>query len=95
MNPAGGQGAVTAMHDAIVLANWINAVPSNSVSDIEMAFREYKEERFQNAVASFKSCQGAGKILEKVISLSHPRTLFVVAICKLTFSRFSTLASTK
>ncbi|KAG9321947.1 hypothetical protein KVV02_006919 [Mortierella alpina] len=65
MNPAGGQGAVTAMHDAIILANWINAIPSTSVNDIEMAFREYKEERFLNAVASFKSCQSAGKILEK------------------------------
>ncbi|KAF9936995.1 hypothetical protein BGZ67_001821 [Mortierella alpina] len=67
MNPAGGQGAVTAMHDAIILANWINAIPSTSVQDIEMAFREYKDERFLNAVASFKSCQGAGKILEKVL----------------------------
>ncbi|KAF9545546.1 hypothetical protein EC957_010855 [Mortierella hygrophila] len=46
LNPAGGVGCQNAMHDAIILANWINALPSDPTSkDIENAFRSYQDER--------------------------------------------------
>ncbi|KAF9127565.1 hypothetical protein BGX30_014731 [Mortierella sp. GBA39] len=46
LNPAGGVGCQNAMHDAIILANWINALPSDPNSkDIENAFRSYQDER--------------------------------------------------
>ncbi|KAG0032317.1 hypothetical protein BGZ82_006586 [Podila clonocystis] len=46
MNPAGGMGAVNAMQDAIVLANWINVIPGNaSLDEVENTFKEYKDER--------------------------------------------------
>ncbi|KAK5809307.1 hypothetical protein F5H01DRAFT_394871 [Linnemannia elongata] len=46
IHPAGNRGAVQALHDVVALANWINVLPrSAKVSDIESAFRAYKEER--------------------------------------------------
>ncbi|KAF9928056.1 hypothetical protein FBU30_002656 [Linnemannia zychae] len=46
LHPAGGQGATAAFHDALALANWINALPSNHIRDIEAAFKSYKDERY-------------------------------------------------
>ncbi|KAG0059874.1 hypothetical protein BGZ89_012730 [Linnemannia elongata] len=46
LNPAGGVGCQNAMHDAIILANWIHALPSDpTCKDIESAFRSYQDER--------------------------------------------------
>ncbi|KFH67359.1 hypothetical protein MVEG_06093 [Podila verticillata NRRL 6337] len=46
MNPAGGMGAIQAMHDAVVLANWINTLrTSPTVAEAEKIFKEYQEER--------------------------------------------------
>ncbi|KAF9097756.1 hypothetical protein BGX23_008017 [Mortierella sp. AD031] len=56
LNPAGGVGCQNAMHDAIVLANWINALPSDpSAKDIENALKEYQDERLPWARAAFNS----------------------------------------
>ncbi|KAK3816974.1 MAG: hypothetical protein JOS17DRAFT_758750 [Linnemannia elongata] len=45
-NPAGGAGAVNAMHDAITLGNYINALPHHPTSEeITEAFKAYREER--------------------------------------------------
>ncbi|KAG0279757.1 hypothetical protein BGZ95_000289 [Linnemannia exigua] len=47
-SPAGGAGAVNAMHDAVSLANYINALPHHpSADDITNAFKAYREERIQ------------------------------------------------
>ncbi|KAG0342055.1 hypothetical protein BG000_007093 [Podila horticola] len=44
--PAGGVGATNAMHDAVVLANWIHALPNNAtVKEINQAFQAYQDER--------------------------------------------------
>ncbi|KAF9091032.1 hypothetical protein BGX23_005548 [Mortierella sp. AD031] len=45
-NPAGGGGAMNAMHDAISLANNINALPFHpTVEGITSAFKSYQDER--------------------------------------------------
>ncbi|KAF9105841.1 hypothetical protein BGX29_011244 [Mortierella sp. GBA35] len=45
-NPAGGLGATNAIHDAIVLANLINALPEHPThKEIEKTFKAYKRER--------------------------------------------------
>ncbi|KAG0202465.1 hypothetical protein BGX33_009701 [Mortierella sp. NVP41] len=45
-NPAGGVGAMNAMHDAISLANNINALPFHPIADeITQAFKAYQDER--------------------------------------------------
>lgn len=43
------------MHDAICVANWINALPSNTSEDIQHAFKNYKEERYPYALAAYKN----------------------------------------
>ncbi|KAF9931287.1 hypothetical protein FBU30_010516 [Linnemannia zychae] len=48
LNPSGGAGAVNAMHDAIVLANYINGLPFHPVvEEIEAAFAAYRAERIE------------------------------------------------
>ncbi|KAF8947875.1 hypothetical protein BGZ47_007543 [Haplosporangium gracile] len=62
LNPAGGHGAVTAMHDAIALANLIYAQPTKTSGDITKLFEEYQEERFPAVMNSFEN----SKIMSKV-----------------------------
>ncbi|KAF9309487.1 hypothetical protein BG003_009702 [Podila horticola] len=54
MNPAAGAGAVTAIQDAVALANWINTVQSTSLHDLDTIFKRYKAERYPVAKASFE-----------------------------------------
>lgn len=54
MNPAGGMGAICAMQDAVVLANWINVMQvGDSVEEIEKKFKEYKDERFPHVMQAY------------------------------------------
>ncbi|KAG0209585.1 hypothetical protein BGX28_010200 [Mortierella sp. GBA30] len=53
VHPAGGRGAISAIHDAICLANWINALPSTSVDDTEKIFKQYRAERLPPAEAAY------------------------------------------
>ncbi|KAF9563168.1 hypothetical protein EC968_004976 [Mortierella alpina] len=62
VHPAGGQGALLAFHDAIALANWINALPSTSTEDIATVFKEYKTERIRYA----KEAQVQGSMMASV-----------------------------
>ncbi|KAF9029200.1 hypothetical protein BGZ52_009800 [Haplosporangium bisporale] len=53
--PAGGVGATNAMHDAVVLANWIHALPNNaSAEEINQAFLAYRSERMPWVQEAFK-----------------------------------------
>ncbi|KAG0273301.1 hypothetical protein BGZ95_010883 [Linnemannia exigua] len=60
-----GDGAVTAMHDAIALANLIYAMPTTSSQEITTIFDEYKRERYPAAMESFKNSEMAGRVAEK------------------------------
>ncbi|KAG0271530.1 hypothetical protein BGZ95_000648 [Linnemannia exigua] len=55
LNPSGAHGAVTAMHDALALANLVYALPKNSAAAIEEAFSEYYIERIGPVTASFNA----------------------------------------
>lgn len=46
MLPSGGQGATNAMQDAVILANCIYDLQSNSPKHITEAFKSYKEQRW-------------------------------------------------
>ncbi|KAK5823673.1 hypothetical protein F5H01DRAFT_363337 [Linnemannia elongata] len=46
LNPAGGHGAVTALHDAIALANLFYAMPTKTSADMTRIFEDYKSERY-------------------------------------------------
>ncbi|KAG0011092.1 hypothetical protein BGZ82_003156 [Podila clonocystis] len=53
--PAGGVGATNAMHDAVVLANWIHALPNNATAkEIKQAFQAYQDERLPWVQEAFK-----------------------------------------
>ncbi|KAG0371540.1 hypothetical protein BGX24_001528 [Mortierella sp. AD032] len=67
LNPSGGHGAVTAMHDAIALANLLYALPSKTSSDVTRIFQEYQEERYPAVIQSFKKSQFLSKSMEKGI----------------------------
>ncbi|KAG0332011.1 hypothetical protein BG000_010413 [Podila horticola] len=68
MDPYGGQGAVSAMQDAIALANWINVLPSRSQKDIEAIYEEYKAERLPSARKSFQATRLISLTNEKGIA---------------------------
>ncbi|KAF9136068.1 hypothetical protein BGW39_008031 [Mortierella sp. 14UC] len=62
LHPAGGLGAVTAMHDAIALANLLYAMPTKTSSDITMVFEEYHKERHAAVMVAYRSSQQMSKI---------------------------------
>ena len=51
-------GAITAMHDAIAIANLLYALPKNTSKEIEKIFAEYRAERYGPAVDAFYSSKG-------------------------------------
>ncbi|KAF9152598.1 hypothetical protein BG015_005025 [Linnemannia schmuckeri] len=67
LSPSGGHGAVTAMHDAITLANLIYFMPTKTSEDITRVFEEYKAERYPAVMESYKNSQVMGKAIEKGI----------------------------
>ncbi|KAK3830309.1 MAG: hypothetical protein J3R72DRAFT_259556 [Linnemannia gamsii] len=68
LNPSGGHGAVTAMHDAIALANLIYAVPTTTSEDLNKMFEEYQKERIPAVMESYNNSQMMSKIMEKGIA---------------------------
>ncbi|KAG0202071.1 hypothetical protein BGX33_009915 [Mortierella sp. NVP41] len=60
-----GDGAMIAMHDAAALANLVYALLSYSIKDLDVAFQEYKAERYPPALESFKSSQLVDKGIER------------------------------
>ncbi|KAG0264350.1 hypothetical protein BGZ95_003614 [Linnemannia exigua] len=56
LNPAGGSGAVNALHDAVVLANYIHALPDHPIAEEIMdAFKAYRKERLPHVQAAFNT----------------------------------------
>ncbi|KAG0204436.1 hypothetical protein BGX28_003618 [Mortierella sp. GBA30] len=53
IHPAGSRGAISAIHDAVCLANWINVLQSTSLEDMEKVFKEYQSERLPAVKADF------------------------------------------
>ncbi|KAG0021953.1 hypothetical protein BGZ81_008732 [Podila clonocystis] len=66
MNPAAGAGAVTAIQDAVTLANWINTLQSTSPDELDTIFKNYKEERYPVAKASFEISRFLRDVMGKV-----------------------------
>ncbi|KAG0099275.1 hypothetical protein BGZ93_008314 [Podila epicladia] len=63
-NPAGGQGAVNAIQDAIALANWINTLNADATwDDTAKVFAEYRAERYPWAQHAFTDSQVMSKLV--------------------------------
>ncbi|KAG9069520.1 hypothetical protein KI688_010423 [Linnemannia hyalina] len=56
-----GDGAVTAMHDAIALANLFYAMPAKTGEDITRIFEEYQKERLPAVTESFNNSRQLAK----------------------------------
>lgn len=54
-------GAVTAMHDAIALANLFYAMPAKTSEDITKIFEDYQRERLPAVIESFNNSQQLAK----------------------------------
>ncbi|KAF9926177.1 hypothetical protein FBU30_004178 [Linnemannia zychae] len=63
MLPSAGQGAINAMQDAVVLANCIYEMKSNSHEEIKAALKEFKKQRYSHAKQQVENSNTAGKIL--------------------------------
>ncbi|KAG0086982.1 hypothetical protein BGZ92_007704 [Podila epicladia] len=65
MNPSGGSGAVTAIHDAVTLANWLSILRLPREKEIGEVFKEYRSERYPVAKATFEASQMFARNLGK------------------------------
>ncbi|KAI8346519.1 hypothetical protein B0O80DRAFT_503426 [Mortierella sp. GBAus27b] len=63
MLPSGGQGATNAMQDAVILANCIYDLQSNSPKHITEAFKSYKEQRYPHAKYQMDKSKTMGRVL--------------------------------
>ncbi|KAF9902132.1 hypothetical protein EC991_005245 [Linnemannia zychae] len=48
-----GDGAVTAMHDALALANLLYAMPTRTIEEVTAIFEEYHKERYPNVIEAY------------------------------------------
>ncbi|KAF9203844.1 hypothetical protein BGZ59_001405, partial [Podila verticillata] len=64
MHPVAGLCAMNAMQDAVTLANWLNVLPSgSSLQEVEMCFKEYRDERFPLALKAYRQSEGTSTLL--------------------------------
>jgi 2-polyprenyl-6-methoxyphenol hydroxylase-like FAD-dependent oxidoreductase len=66
MSPAGGVGAIIAIHDAVTLANWLSTLQMATDKDVREVFKEYRAERYPVAKEAFESSQMFIRNLGKV-----------------------------
>ncbi|KAG0015999.1 hypothetical protein BGZ82_001224 [Podila clonocystis] len=62
LNPAGAAGALSAMHDVVCLANWINTLQTKKLPEQRRVFKEYYTERYPIAKDTFERSQMLSKI---------------------------------
>lgn len=70
MNPAGGVGAVIAIHDAVTLANWFATLKLAGEEEILNVFKEYRAERYPVAKEAFETSQVFIRNLGKVTDIN-------------------------
>jgi len=66
MSPAGGVGAVIAMHDAVALANRLSTLRLADDKGIDKVFKEYRAERYPVAKETFETSRTFIRNLGKV-----------------------------
>ncbi|KAG0082409.1 hypothetical protein BGZ93_009475 [Podila epicladia] len=63
MHPSGGQGAVSAMQDAVILMNCIYDIEDVTHENIKAALADYKAQRFENALVQVEMSKTLAKIM--------------------------------
>ncbi|KAG0342668.1 hypothetical protein BG004_005619 [Podila humilis] len=90
LSPTGGQGAISAIHDAVTLANWICSLETKTMTDFERIFAEYRAERRPFAVNAYNASKtlmkgGAKTVAGAVIRFVYrniPGWLFKIILKK-------------
>ncbi|KAG0283818.1 hypothetical protein BGZ96_011811 [Linnemannia gamsii] len=76
LNPSGGAGATNSFHDAIVLANYIYALPDHPIAqEIEDCFKAYYEERIPWVEAAFTTSQTFRNMVAKGFKARMTRSM--------------------
>ncbi|KAG0342026.1 hypothetical protein BG000_007219 [Podila horticola] len=76
LNPSGGAGALTAIHDGVALANWISTLHKPKLNDIEAIFAEYQAERLPVAREAVKTTKLFKSMGGKTILSALSKSLF-------------------
>lgn len=92
-------GAITAMHDAVALANLIYSLPSNTSEEITKAFKEYHAERYPPAVEAYNSSLMLSKLLKGgftgaiawFMTNNMPNWLWRISVCYMNYFFYTTL----
>lgn len=64
------------MHDAVVLANWINVLHHDSTEEeVEKVFKEYRNERLPYVMQAYNFSQSNSHLIGSVSELSTERTV--------------------
>ncbi|KAG0337102.1 hypothetical protein BG000_005832 [Podila horticola] len=71
--PAGGAGAVLAIHGAVTLANWFSTLQLATDEDLNKIFEEYRTERYPVAKEAFVTSQMSIRNLGKNMTASFVR----------------------
>ncbi|KAG0086699.1 hypothetical protein BGZ92_007948 [Podila epicladia] len=66
MNPSGGSGTITAIHDAVTHANWLSILRLPREKKVGEVFKEYRSERYPIAKAAFEASQMFNRNIGKV-----------------------------
>ncbi|KAG9071531.1 hypothetical protein KI688_005743 [Linnemannia hyalina] len=95
-NPSGGAGATNAMHDAVILANYIDALPDHpTTDDIEKAFLSYKGDRIEWVEDVFEQSKLFRSMVDKGIKATIIRFILKYAPAAVMKSRNERQASYK
>lgn len=94
-------GAITAMHDAVALANLIYSLPSNTSEEITKAFKEYHAERYPPAVEAYNSSLMLSKLLKGgftgaiawFMTNNMPNWLWRISVCYMYFFLYYAMLS--
>ncbi|KAG0349381.1 hypothetical protein BG004_007008 [Podila humilis] len=75
LNPAGAAGALSAMHDAVALANWLVTLQGKSIPELRTVFKEYYAERHPIAKDTYERSQMLSKIPGKNFQAKFTRAM--------------------
>ncbi|KAG0331369.1 hypothetical protein BG004_001696 [Podila humilis] len=76
LNPAGGAGAIAAIHGAVTLANWICSLETKNMDDFERIFKEYKHERLPPVLYAASTSKALKKGSSKTLTGAFIRLMY-------------------
>ncbi|KAG0021952.1 hypothetical protein BGZ81_008731 [Podila clonocystis] len=76
LNPSGGAGALSAMHDAVALSNWICSLETKDIDAIVNIFKEYRAERYPAVKAAFETSRMLRNVMGKNLNALLTRVMF-------------------